>query len=355
MIFASPWFLLFLAAIPVYLVFKYRGTKLGRMNMTPTMLYSSNSLLSRRTTAIGRLFDIIGDILFCTALAFFIVALARPLGGEEISNERNFGIDIVLAIDVSGSMMFVDRIPSGIPYRDVLGTRIYYDQNHTLVGLNRLNSAKKVISGYINKQNFNRIGIVTFAGYSFTRCPLTLDKSMLLKIISDLNFDPKNDGTAIGMGLATAVNRLRKSDAKSKVIILLTDGVNNAGWIDPATAATIARDMGIRIYTIGVGNPHGYLAPADFASMNEYYLQTEVGFDEGVLRKIAEITGGKFYKAEDPDSLKEIYDDIDKLEKSKIDIKIRTLFKENFMIFLTVGFILFASYIVFTSFVIKIP
>ncbi|OHD55029.1 MAG: hypothetical protein A2Y33_14570, partial [Spirochaetes bacterium GWF1_51_8] len=327
MMFGSPWFLLFLLAIPLYLILKYRG-----VNLSPTLLYSSNSLLSRRTTAVGRMFDIIADVLLCASLAFLIVALARPLGGEQISNEKNYGIDIVLAIDVSGSMLFVDKIPSSMPYRDVLGTRIYYDPQHKLIEYNRLNSSKKVIVEYIKKQSYNRIGIVTFANFSFTRCPLTLDKNMLLKIVTeDIGFDPKNSSTAMGMGLATAINRLRKSDAKSKVIILLTDGVNNAGWIDPLTAANIARDMGIRVYTIGIGNPHGYLAPADFNAMTEYYLQSEIGFDEDVLRKIADITGGKFYKAEDPDSLKEIYDDIDKLEKSKMEIKIRTLFKEEFV------------------------
>jgi Ca-activated chloride channel family protein len=285
---------------------------------------------------------------------FFIFALARPLGGHSINSENYFGVDIILAIDVSGSMLFVDRIPFSLPYRDFGGQRIYYDKKRELIAYNRLNSAKKVIKEYVNKQTFNRIGLVLFAGYSYTKCPLTLDKSMLSQIIDDIDFLQENDGTAIGMGIATSVNRLKKSEAKSKVIILLTDGNNNSGMIDPVTAANIAKDLNVRIYTIGLGNPEGYLQPTS-TDFNEYVVQTGAGLDEKILQAIADTTDGKFYRAYDPDSLRKIYADIDQLEKSKIEVKRRILYKENFLPFLIAGFVFFLAYLALSSLVIKIP
>lgn len=355
MIFESPWYLLLLLTIPIYLLLKYKRFRKGKLNINPSLLFSSTDLFSKRNTRVGMFFDILGDGLLSLSLFFLIVALARPLGGQDISQEKTYGIDIVLTIDVSGSMLFIDQVPPGTPFRYVLGQKLYTDPNHKLIQYNRLNSAKKVISQYIKKQKFNRIGVVIFGGYSYTQCPLTLDKNMLLQIIDGIEYNINNDGTAIGMGIATSINRLRKSEAKSKVIILLTDGVNNAGMIDPISAAQIARDMGIRIYTIGVGNPQGYLTPRNIYTLNEYVVNNEIGFDEKVLSEIANITGGKFYKAEDPDSLKQIYDDIDQLEKSKIEIKQRVLYKENFMPFLVIGAIILGMYILLTNLVIKIP
>jgi Ca-activated chloride channel family protein len=178
---------------------------------------------------------------------------------------------------------------------------------------------------------------------------------MLSQIINEIQFDPQiGDSTAIGMGIATAVNRLRKSDAKSKVIILLTDGNNNSGMIDPLSAANIAREYGIRIYTIGLGNPQAFLQPVS-ADFTQYVLQLGEGIDEKTLQGIADTTGGKFYRANDPTSLKKIYDDIDHLEKSKIEVKRRVLYKENFMPFLVLGLVFLAAYIVFTGAVTKLP
>ena len=352
--FASPWFLLFLLAIPLYIFFRYFQAKKGKINLSPSLLFSSNEILSKKNTNLGRFFNLVGDTLLMAAAFFLIIALARPLGGQDITDEKAYGIDIILAIDVSGSMMFVDTVSVDVPYRDIMGTRVYYDQSHKLQEYNRLNSAKQVIAQYIQKQEFNRIGIVVFAGYSYTKCPLTLDKNMLLEILSGVEFRADNDGTAIGMGIANSVNRLRKSQSRSKVIILLTDGKNNAGIIDPNSAATLARDLGIRIYTIGVGNPTGFLQP-DFNTMTEYVFQRGEYFDPEALKQIANITGGRFYQAEDPDSLNQIYDDIDKLEKSKIEIKRRVMYKEDFMPYLATGFILLALYIIFTAIVIKAP
>jgi Ca-activated chloride channel homolog len=352
--FASPYFLLFLIIPALYLFWKYSGFSRFKISLNPTLLFSSLDIFSKKNSMLSRLYHPIADTLITLALVFFIIALARPLGGHAINNEKYFGIDIVLAVDVSGTMLFVDTLPRGLPYRDFFGQRIYIDSGRSLIKLNRLNSAKNVITEYINKQTFNRIGLVVFAGYSYTKCPLTLDKNMLIQIINDVQYTPENDGTAIGMGIATAVNRLRKSDAKSKVIILLTDGNNNTGMIDPMSAANIAKDLQIKIYTIGLGNPQGYLQPQSL-DFEKYSLQVGAGIDEKMLQDIADTTGGKFYRAYDGDSLRKIYDDIDKLEKSNIEVKRRVLYKENFIPFLIIGFVLIAGYIAFTSFVIKVP
>jgi len=355
MSFASPGFLIFLIIPFFYLFFKYGNVRRRiRVPLIPTLYYSSVNILPVQRSLIAKLNNIIQDLFFCFSLFFLIIALARPLGGKSIQTDRNYGIDIILAIDVSGSMLSVDSIPAGLPYRDFLGRRQYIDENRQLLKINRLNSAKNVIIDYINRQEFNRIGLVVFAGYSYTKCPLTLDKAMLRKIVESVEFNPENDGTAIGMGIATSINRLKKSEARSKVIILLTDGINNSGMIDPISAASIASNMNIRIYTIGLGNPEGFIQPVSM-DFKIYELQFGAGIDEIVLKRIADMTGGKFYRAYDPDSLKKIYEDIDKLEKSKIEIKRRVLYKENFMSFLILGFVLLAGYIVLSTAIIKIP
>ncbi len=352
--FASPYFLLFLIVPVIYLFLKYKGFGKIKMMLNPSLLFSTTDIFSKKNSFLSGIFHPVSDIIISAALVFFTIALARPLGGQSINNEKYYGIDIILAIDVSGSMMDVDTLPSKTPYKDIMGQRVYYDQAHKLIKYDRINSAKDVITQYVNKQTFNRIGVVVFAGYSYTKCPLTLDKNMLGQIIDSIQYNPENDSTAIGMGIATSINRLRQSESKSKVIILLTDGNNNSGMIDPISAANIARDLKIRIYTIGLGNPEFYLQPASL-EFNEYVLQVGEGMDEKTLESIADITGGKFYRAYDPSSLGKVYDDIDKLEKSKIEIKRRVLYKENFMPFLISGLVLLICYICFTSVVIKIP
>ncbi len=353
--FASPVFLFLLVLPALYLLFRFGIIgKSGRSSLQSTLYFSSIRLLPDRHRGLARFFHPAADILASAALVFFILALSRPLGGRSVSSEKYFGLDMILAIDVSGSMLNVDSIPSGLPYRDMLGRRVYYDAARTLVVRNRMNSARNVIREYVKKQEFNRIGIVIFAGYSYTRCPLTLDKNMLVRILDSVGFDPANDGTAIGMGIATSVNRLKRSEAKSRVIILLTDGNNNSGMIDPLSAAKIAGELGIRVYTIGLGNPEGFLQPASM-DFQEYVFQTGEGLDEKTLQGIADSTRSKFYRAYDPDSLQKIYNDIDQLEKSRIEIKRRVLYKENFMPFLLSGLILLAGYIALTALVTKIP
>ncbi len=352
--FASPWLLLFLLVIPVYWLLKYVGIRSKRIGLTPTLLFSSTDLFPKHKTRLARTFELTGDVLLSVALALLIVALARPQGGQDITTETAYGVDIILAVDVSGSMLSVDKIPDNMPHADFFGQTIYYDPFKKLLDQNRLNSAKRVIEAYIDKQQYNRIGMVLFAGYSYTKCPLTLDKDMLKAILKDVDYRPDNDGTAIGMGIATSINRLKKSTAASKVIILLTDGINNTGLIEPVTAANIARDMGIRIYTIGVGNPEGALVPNN-NELTQYFLDKELGFDKDSLMKIADITGGKFYHAADPQSLEQVYNDIDRLEKSRFDIQRRVLYTENFLPWLIAGFIVFAGYILYSQTVIKIP
>lgn len=234
-----------------------------------------------------------------------IVALARPQStsrGENVSTE---GIDIVLATDISGSMLAEDFRP------------------------NRIEAAKKVAIDFIEGRPTDRIGLVVFAGESFTQCPLTLDHPVVVNLLKEVKSGMIADGTAIGMGLATAVSRLKESKAKSRVIILLTDGVNNRGSIDPLTAAGIAQSFGLRVYTIGVGTvgvaPYPVQTP-----FGVQYQNMQVEIDEALLQKIADQTGGKYFRATDNRKLKAIYEEIDRLEKTKIEVTQFRRHKEEF-------------------------
>jgi Ca-activated chloride channel family protein len=233
------------------------------------------------------------------------IALARPQStstGEQVNTE---GIDIVLAYDISGSMLAEDFRP------------------------NRIEAAKKVADDFIDGRPNDRVGLVVFAGESFTQCPMTIDHSVLKNLLKEIKSGMIEDGTAIGMGLATAVSRLKESKAKSKVIILLTDGVNNRGFIDPMTAAGIAQSFGIRAYTIGVGTQG--MAPYPFQTpFGIQYQNVPVEIDESLLQKIAEQTGGKYFRATDNRKLKAIYEEIDKLEKTKIEVLQFHKHKEEF-------------------------
>ncbi len=350
--FASPYFLILLVVPALYVYFKYFAKR--RINFSVAINFSSISLLKKEKSIPVKYFNILNDILLVCAISLFIIALSRPLGGSSINTDQLYGVDIILCLDVSGSMLSYDGFPTHLKYREVLGQRVYYDPARTLYQANRLNSAKKVITEYIDKQEFNRIGLVIFAGYSYTKSPLTLDKKMLKEIVNSIDFDPENDGTAIGMGIATSINRIKNSKVKSKIIILLTDGNNNTGLIAPLTAATIATNYGIKIYTIGLGNKVGFLQPLN-ANFTEYLLMPGEGLDENTLTKIAEITGGKFFRAYDPESLKNIYNEIDKLEKSKIEVKRRIFYKENFYGYLVAGVLFLFAFIIINILYIKIP
>ena len=245
--------------------------------------------------------------LRAAAFALFVVALARPQDVEQNVRTNAEGIDIMLAIDVSGSMLARDFKPD------------------------RITAAKEVAGSFIADRYGDRIGLVAFAGEAFTQSPLTTDQSTLQTLLARIRSGLIEDGTAIGNGLATAINRLRESDAKSKVIILLTDGVNNQGQIAPMTAAEIAKAQGIRVYTIGVGTEGMAPYPAIDMFGNLTFVNQKVEIDEKVLKAISDMTGGKYFRATDKDKLKAVYNEINQLEKSKIEVTEHISYHELFL------------------------
>lgn len=234
-------------------------------------------------------------VLRILSLLFLIIALARPQSSNVTENIDSDGIDIVMSIDVSGSMLAEDLKP------------------------NRIEAAKKVAMQFVEKRPTDRIGLVIFSGESFTLCPITIDHNVLNQQIDGIKSGMLEDGTAIGEGLATAVDRIRKSNGKSKIIILLTDGVNNVGKIGPELALEIAKAYKIRVYTIGVGTKGMAPYPVPTPMGMQMQMQ-EVQIDEALLQKISKETGGKYYRATNNNSLASIYNDIDKLEKTKVEI-----------------------------------
>ena len=245
--------------------------------------------------------------LRAAAFALLVVALARPQDVEQNVSTSTEGIDIMLSIDVSGSMLARDFKPD------------------------RITAAKEVAGSFISDRYGDRIGLVAFAGEAFTQSPLTTDQSTLQTLLARIRSGLIEDGTAIGNGLATAINRLRESDAKSKVIILLTDGVNNRGEITPMTAAEIARAQGIRVYTIGVGTEGMAPYPAIDMFGNLTFVNQKVEIDEKTLTAMAEMTGGKYFRATDKEKLQAIYDEINQLEKSKVEVTEHIAYHELFL------------------------
>lgn len=244
--------------------------------------------------------------MLCCVVALLVIALARPQSsstGESVSTE---GIDIVLAMDVSGSMLARDFQPD------------------------RITAAREMAAKFIVDRPSDRMGLVIFAGESFTQSPLTTDKPALLNLLGQVRSGVIEDGTAIGNGLATAINRLKESDAESKVIILMTDGVNNSGQMAPLTAAQIASNMGIKVYTIGVGTQGNAPYPAVDMWGNVQYVNMKVEIDEQTLTDIAAMTGGEYFRATDKKTLGEIYDKINSLERSRIDTTEYTVYEELF-------------------------
>ncbi|WP_304297438.1 VWA domain-containing protein [Porphyromonas gulae] len=254
-------------------------------------------------------------ILRALSVGFLIIALARPQNTNSWQKDSIEGIDIMLAMDVSGSMQAMDFKP------------------------NRLEAAKDVAISFINNRPNDNIGMVTFAGESFTQCPLTTDHAVLLNMVQDLQMGVLDDGTAIGMGLATAVNRLKDSKAKSRVVILLTDGSNNMGDITPRMAADIAKTFGIRVYTVGVGTR----GEAPFPIQTEFGVRIQnvpVDIDEPTLDGIAEVSGGKYFRAVDNKTLDEIYKEIDKLEKTRLMTKSFKAYEEKYFVYALIAFLL---------------
>ncbi len=248
----------------------------------------------------------LGEALRLVALALIIVAIARPRSSTQMERIDTEGIDIVFAMDVSTSMLARDFKPD------------------------RLSAAKDISIEFIAQRPSDRMGIVVFAGESYTQCPLTTDRATLINLMKEVQTDLIEDGTAIGNGLATAVARMKDSDARSRVVILLTDGVNNSGEIDPMMAADIAKTYGIRVYTIGVGRegeaPYPVMTPWGMQLQN---LKVEI--DEPLLKNIASATGGKYFRADDNTKLSEIYSEIDKMEKTRTTVDSFPVYKDLFM------------------------
>ena len=258
------------------------------------------------------------DILRYLAISMLIIALSRPqIVDVSTQTKTSKGIDIVIAVDVSSSMLAQDLSP------------------------NRLDALKEVAKEFINDRVSDRIGLVVYAGESYTKTPVTSDKSIIIKSLEEIKFDGViEDGTAIGMGLATAVNRLKDSKAKSKVIILLTDGVNNSGFIDPNTAADLALSYEIKTYTIGLGSNGNALAPIAINPNGTFrFGLTKVEIDEKLLESIAKKTGGLYFRATDNKRLKDIYQEINKLEKTEVEEFKYTNAQERYRVFVLISFV----------------
>jgi len=251
------------------------------------------------------------------SLFFFIIAFTRPQLINKYNYEKIKGIDIMLTLDISGSMASMDFDP-----------------------YNRLELAKRVIDDFINKRKNDRIGLVAFAGTSYTKCPLTTDFKILRYFLKTTKLGEIEDGTAIGMALANAVNRIKNSKAKTKIIILLTDGVNNKGEIDPIDAAKMAKDYNIRVYTIGIGKKGKAPYPVIDYWGNKKYIMVDVQIDENLLKRISNLTGGLYFRAEDKETLKTIFKEINKWEKSEIKKYTYEERKDIFHIFLLIGLII---------------
>jgi Ca-activated chloride channel family protein len=297
--FAHPWLLLLLALLPVLAWWR------GRHGQKAAFLYSSVQLVKNvagvSPASAGRLLP----ALRWLSLSCFIVALARPQLRHSETKITASGVDIVVAIDLSGSMESED----------------FQDPNDRRKRANRLVVAKDVLKKFIHRRTSDRIGLVAFAARAYVASPLTLDHDFLLQNVERLALHTIEDGTAIGSGLATSVNRLRDLKSKSKIVILMTDGQNNAGKIPPLTAAEAAQALGVKVYTIGVG----IRGTAPMPQMNLFgqkvYVQVQVDIDEETLSEIAKRTGGKYYRADSTDTLRNIYDQIDKLEKTEAEVK----------------------------------
>lgn len=247
-------------------------------------------------------------LLRVASIALIIIVIARPQSVNSWEETETQGIDIVLALDVSGSMLSQDLQPD------------------------RLQAAKKVASEFVVDRKNDNIGLVVFAGESFTQCPLTTDHKVLLNLLNDIEFGIIEDGTAIGLGLATSVNRLKDSESDSRVVILLTDGTNNSGQIAPLTAADLARSYGIRVYTVGVGTTG--MAPTPVQTPFGIRMQNmPVDIDEKTLTEIAVMTGGQYFRAQDTEGLRQVYDEIDEMEKYLISVQNVTQRKEVFLPF----------------------
>lgn len=322
--FAYPWVLYLLLLLPgaAYWYWKKKD------HTTPNVMYSSFHLFGAVPKSLKEKLVHLPAVLRLLALALLIVAFARPQtfsSGENIYTE---GIDIAMVLDISGSMLAEDFKP------------------------NRLEAAKKVTDDFIKGRTTDKIGLVIFSGESFTQCPLTVDYAVLRNLLKDIYSGMIEDGTAIGNAIANGVNRLKDSKAKSKVMILLTDGVNNAGQIDPLTAAQIAQKFGIRIYTVGVGTigeaPYPFQTP-----FGKRYQMVPVEIDEALLKQISGTTGGKYFRATSNRKLADIYNEIDKMEKTRVEVTSYRHARELYFNWALAGFFLLLTEFGLSKFYLK--
>lgn len=310
--FYSPYYLLLLLLVPVLIWYYERRRK----NIEPRMIFPSGEILKQTRWTLRTIYARYNYVTRILIFILIVFALARPRAGTKKQIIHTEGIDIVLAIDISTSMQAMDFTP------------------------NRLEAAKKIAIDFVRGRISDRIGVISFAGESFTQCPLTIDYNIVIRSLHNLNFATQEwDGTAIGNAIATAVNRLKSSKAKSKVVILLTDGVNNTGEIDPKTAAQLAKTFNIKIYTIGAGTKGTANYPV-ITPFGKRVVPMKVEIDEELLKEIASITGGKYFRATDNQTLKQIYEKINKLEKSRIEVKEFINYKELFVYFVLGAFLL---------------
>ncbi|MBO5941899.1 MAG: VWA domain-containing protein [Bacteroidales bacterium] len=295
--------LLWLLVIPALLVLHY--IYIEKAGRRPHMRVSTAVPWKKHGRSFMTFFRHVPFVLRTFALVMIVISIARPRSSEELSKVDTEGIDIVLAMDVSTSMLARDLTPD------------------------RINASKDIAIEFISQRPSDRMGIVVFAGESFTQCPLTTDRATLINLMKEVQTDLIEDGTAIGNGLATAVARLKDSDARSRVVILLTDGVNNSGEVSPQTAAEIAKTYGVRVYTIGVGKE----GMAPYPVMTPFGVQVQnmkVEIDEKLLKEVAESTGGRYFRATDNTKLAEIYSEINKMEKAKTTVDSFPVYKELF-------------------------
>ena len=321
------WLLLLLPLATLWYVFKYN-------KQTPELKISSVKGFKVKSSVLAKSRHIL-FVFRMLALALLITALARPrTSNESTKTKTTRGIDIVMAIDVSASMLAKDLLP------------------------NRLEALKKVASEFIKGRPNDRIGLVEYAGESYTRTPITSDKAIVIRSLNEIKYNTIIEGgTAIGTGLATAVNRIKDSKAKSKVIILLTDGVNNSGFIDPKIASELAVEYGIKVYTIGLGTNGMALSPVGILQNGDFqYARVQVEIDEDLLKEIAKVTGGKYFRATNNKKLEEIYNEINKLEKTDIEEIKFTTYQEKFRpLVILAGIFLLLEYLlrntIFRSFI----
>jgi Ca-activated chloride channel family protein len=310
-VFAQPAFLYLLLAVPLMIAFYVlRQHKASASVRVPGLQPFENSGSTFRHWLRHTFFA-----LRTAAAGLLIIVLARPQTTDNFQDISTEGIDIVLTLDISGSMLARDFKPD------------------------RLEASKNVATEFITGRPYDRIGLVVFSGESFTQCPLTTDHAVLINLLREMKSGMIEDGTAIGEGLATAVNRIKDSETKSKVIILLTDGVNNRGIIAPLTAAEIAKTYGIRVYTIGVGTQGVAPYPVQ-TPFGIQYQDMPVEIDETVLMQIAQMTDGRYFRATDNEKLVQVYSEIDKMEKSRIDVRQFKIREEKYLLPALIAFCL---------------